>query len=83
MKRTEDFIHYSQCIAIHSYEATSKFNRVLACIKIAFTHLNSDGFFKLYKAMMRLIIEYANIIWVHTFCCITGDWKECSIVQPR
>ena len=41
----------------------SKANRVLACMKRTFTDLNNDGFLKLYKAMVRPIIEYANTIW--------------------
>ena len=32
-------------------------------MKRAFTDLNNDGFLKLYKAMVRPIIEYANTIW--------------------
>ena len=34
-----------------------KANRVLASIKRAFTDLNNDGFLKLFKAMVRPIIE--------------------------
>ena len=67
----------------HTSEVASKANRVLACMKRAFTDLNNDGFLKLYKAMVRPIMEYANTIWVHTFCWIKGDWKECSVVRPR
>ena len=29
----------------------------------SFTDINNDGFLKLYKAMVRPIIEYANTIW--------------------
>ena len=47
----------------HTSEVASKANRVLAFIKRAFTDLNNDGFLKLYKAMVRPIIEYANTIW--------------------
>ena len=47
----------------HTSEVASKANRVLACMKRAFTDLNNDGFLKLYKAMVRPIIEYANTIW--------------------
>ena len=46
----------------HTSEVASKANRVLACMKRAFTDLNNDGFLKLYKAMVRPIIEYANTI---------------------
>ena len=47
----------------HISEVASKANRVLACMKRAFTDLNNDGFLKLYKAMVTPIMEYANTIW--------------------
>ena len=43
----------------HTSEVASKANRVLACIKRAIT---DDRFLKLYKTMVRPIIEYANVI---------------------
>ena len=49
-------------------EVALKANRGLACMKRAFVDLNCDVFLKLYKALVRPIMEYANIIWVHTFC---------------
>ena len=44
-------------------EVALKANRVLACMKRAFVDLNCDVFLKLYKALVRLIMENANIIW--------------------
>ena len=67
----------------HTSEVASKANRVLACMKRAFTDLNNDGFLKLYKAMVRPIIEYANTIWGPHFLLFKGDWKEYSITQLR
>ena len=66
----------------HTSEVALKANCVLASMNRAFTNLN-DGFLKLYKAMVRPIMEYAIQFWVHTFCWIKGDWKECSVVRPR
>ena len=54
-------------------------NRVLACMKRAFVDLNCDVLLKLYKALVRLIMEYANIIWVHKK---KENWKECSVMPP-
>ena len=44
-------------------EVALKANRVLACMERAFVDLNCDVFLKLYKALVRPIMEYANIIW--------------------
>ena len=33
----------------------------------SFTNINNDGFLKLYKAMVRPIIEYANTVWGPNF----------------
>ena len=44
-------------------EVALKANRVLACMKRAFVDLNCDVFLKLYKALVRPIVEYANILW--------------------
>ena len=44
-------------------EVALKTNLVLACMKRAFVDLNCDVFLKLYKALVRPIMEYANIIW--------------------
>ena len=37
----------------HTSEVALKANRVLACMKRAFTDLKNNGFLKLYKAMVR------------------------------
>ena len=44
-------------------EAALKANCVLACMKRAFIDLNCYVFLKLYKALVRPLMEYANIIW--------------------
>ena len=44
-------------------EVVLKANRALVCMKRAFVDLNLfDVFLKLYKALVRPIMEYANII---------------------
>ena len=49
-------------------------------MKRAFTDLNNDGFLKLYKAMVRPIIEYANTIWGPHFLL---DKRRLERVQRR
>ena len=49
-------------------------------MKRAFTDLNNDGLLKLYKAMVRPIIEYANTIWGPQFLL---DKRRLERVQRR
>ena len=49
-------------------------------MKRAFTDLNNDGFLKLYKAMVRPIMEYANTIWGPHFLL---DIRRLERVQRR
>ena len=44
-------------------EVALKVDRVLACMKRALVDLNCDAFLKLYKALVRQIMECRNIIW--------------------
>ena len=55
-------------------------NRVLAHMKRAFVDLNCDVFLKLYKALVRPIMEYANIIWGPHFLL---DKRKLERVQCR
>ena len=48
-------------------EVALKANRVLACMKRALVDLNGDVFSKIYKALVRPIMEYANIMWAPHF----------------
>ena len=61
-------------------EIALKANRVLACMKRAFVDLNCDVFLKLYKALVRPIMEYANIIWGPHFLL---DKRKLERVQCR
>ena len=61
-------------------EVALKANRVLACMKRAFIDLNCDVFLKLYKALVRPIMEYANIIWGPHFLL---DKRKLERVQRR
>jgi len=47
----------------HIQSAIKKANRNLGLIKRAFSHLDRDIFINLYKALVRPILEYGNIIW--------------------
>ena len=47
----------------HIQSATKKANRILGIIKRAFSHLDRISFIKLYKALVRPILEYGNVIW--------------------
>ena len=61
-------------------EVALKANRVLACMKRAFVDLNCDVFLKLYKILVRPIMEYANIIWGPHFLL---DKRKLERVQSR
>ena len=62
-------VHYHKDLAVifdrtlnfqqHISEVALKANHVLAWIKRAFIDLNNDVFLKLYKALVRPIMEYA------------------------
>ena len=47
----------------HIQSTIKKANSVLGIIKRAFSHLDKFSFVKLYKAMVRPILEYGNVIW--------------------
>jgi len=47
----------------HTSLVTNKANRILGLIKRSFTCLDSDMLVRLYKSMVRPILEYANVIW--------------------
>ena len=47
----------------HSSEAAMKANRILTCMKRGFINLNESVLLRLYKSMVRPILEYGNIIW--------------------
>ena len=64
----------------HTSEVALKDNRVLACIKKAFIDSNYDVFLKLYKVLVRPIMEYANIIWGHYFLL---DKRKLERIQHR
>ena len=44
-------------------ERVGKANKVLGLIKRSFVHLDSDLLLKLYKSLVRPIIDYGNVIW--------------------
>ena len=47
----------------HTSKVALKANRVLECMKRAFVDLNNDAFLKLYKALVKPLMEYKNVIW--------------------
>jgi hypothetical protein len=47
----------------HMAEKINSANRVVGVIRRSFTHLNDQVFLKLYKALVRPILEYANVVW--------------------
>lgn len=51
---------------IHVNTVVSKANRVLGLIKRTFTILDKSIVVKLYKSLVRPILEYANVIWYPT-----------------
>ena len=46
----------------HMYERTKKANNMIGLVRRSFIHLDEEMFLKLYKALVRPHLEYANII---------------------
>ena len=51
----------------HTSAVASKANQMLGLIKKSFTNLNGYTLPLLYKILVRLHLEYANIVWGPTF----------------
>ena len=47
----------------HIQSCTSKANRKVGLIRRTFVYLNKDIFCKLYKALVILHLEYAEVVW--------------------
>ena len=47
----------------HMYEKIKKANNMMGLIRRSFIHLGEEMFLKLYKALVRPHLEYANVIW--------------------
>ena len=47
----------------HIQKAISRANQVLGLIRRAFTYIDKQMFLNLYKAMVRPLLEYGNLIW--------------------
>lgn len=47
----------------HISNAVGRANKILGLIKRSFIYINSDLFLKLYKTLVRPIIDYGNVIW--------------------
>ena len=47
----------------HTTSVAAKANRILGLIKKSFESLDPDMLARLFKTLVRLIIEYANTIW--------------------
>ncbi|KAK7093852.1 hypothetical protein V1264_007538 [Littorina saxatilis] len=47
----------------HIRGVVSKANQRIGIIKRTFSFLDKDTFLKLYKAFVRPLVEYANVVW--------------------
>ena len=45
------------------YEKRKKANNMIGLIRGSFIYLDEEMFLKLYKALVRSYLEYANVIW--------------------
>ena len=70
----------------HSSKAAMKANRVLACMRRGFINLNEPVLLRLYKSMVRPILEYGNIIWgphyVLDQCKLEGVQRRATKLIP-
>ena len=64
----------------HTSEVAMKANRVLACIRRGFINLNEHVLLRLYKSLVRPILEYGNTIWEPHFVL---DRRKLEGVQRR
>ena len=64
----------------HVKEVTKKANQRLGMIKRTFKYLDTTAFTYLYIAIIRPILEYANVIWNPRFIC---DEEKVERVQRR
>ena len=69
-------------LKFHQQTAASvkRANRVLGLIKKSFSHLDVTTLPLLYKTLVRLHLEYANVVWGPHF---KGDIKLVEMVQRR
>ena len=44
-------------------ESVGKANKILGLIKRSFVHLDCDLLLKLFKSMVRPVVDYGNVIW--------------------
>ena len=56
---------FAWCLLQHAYiaETVNKANSVLGAIRRSFEYLDKDTFKKLYTALVRPHLEYANAVW--------------------
>ena len=47
----------------HISNSVNKANRMIGIIKRTITYLNKENFIRLYKSLVRPIVEYGNSIW--------------------
>ena len=64
----------------HTSLVTNKANRVLGLIKSGFAYLDPNMLVRLYKSMVRPILEYGNIIWGPHYLI---DQKKVETIQRR
>ena len=64
----------------HTASVASKANRILGTISKSFEYLDIDSLPRLYKALVRPVVEYANSIWGPFY---TGDKRMLEKVQKR
>ena len=64
----------------HVASAVLKASRVLSVIKRTFIYKDRDTITRLYKALVRPLLEYGNAVWHPRF---TSDLKELEKVQRR
>ena len=70
----------------HISTIVSKANQLVGIVKRSFTHLDKDTFVKIYKAIIRPHIEYANVIWHPRFKkqmkCIESVQRRATKLVP-
>ena len=48
---------------VHIQNSINKANKILGIIRRSFSYLDAEIFIKLYKSMVRPVLEYGNVIW--------------------
>ena len=72
--------HNELSLSDHVDAAMNKANRLVGLIRRSYEYLDRDSLVQLYKALVRLHLEYGHVIWP---LCFKTDLNKVENVQRR